>query len=258
MSEHDRDTAKQFSRQAEAYAASPTHARGEDLDMVLDLAAPGPADLCLDLATGPGHTAFRVAARAGQVIGFDIATGMIEVARRRAAEVDQANLQFVVGDVHALPFAPETFDLVTCRIAPHHFRDVPGALREAARVLRPDGRLVIEDSLAPDDTAAAAFLEGLETRRDATHVHSLSREEWWAACAAGGLRIVQDMVYRKRHDFDLWIRRTGLNAEQIADIAGHILAAPAAVRDTLFEIEDGRITVLKDRKLIFRAEPASR
>ena len=67
MSEHDRDTAKQFSRQAEAYAASPTHARGEDLDMVLDLAAPGPADLCLDLATGPGHTAFRVAARAGQV-----------------------------------------------------------------------------------------------------------------------------------------------------------------------------------------------
>ena len=66
------------------------------------------------------------------------------------------------------------------------------------------------------------------------------------------------MVYRKRHDFDLWIRRTGLNTEQIAAIAGHILAAPAGLRDTLFETDDGRITVLKDRKLIFRAEPASR
>ncbi len=258
MSEHDRDTARQFSRQAEAYAASPSHAGGGDLDMVLDLAAPSPADHCLDLATGPGHTAFRVAARADKVIGFDIAQGMIEIARRRAADPDEANLQFVVGDVHALPFATETFDLVTCRIAPHHFRDVPGAVGEAARVLRPDGRLVIEDSLAPDDPAVAAFLEDLEKERDATHVHSLSRDEWLAACAAGGLRVVRDTVYRKRHDFDLWIRRTGLNAEQIAAIAGHILAAPAEVRDTLFEINDGRITILKDRKLIFRAELARR
>jgi SAM-dependent methyltransferase len=253
MSEQDRDTARQFSRQAEAYAASPSHARGEDLDRVLGLAAPGPVDLCLDLATGPGHTAFRVAAQAGRVIGFDIATGMIEVARRRAAEACVTNLQFVVGDVHALPFPSAILDLVTCRIAPHHFRDVPGALREAARVLKPDGRLVIEDSLAPDDPAVAAFLEDLEKRRDATHVHSLSRGEWIEACAAGGLRVVQDMVYRKRHD-----RRTGLDDAQIAAIAGHILAAPGAVRDTLFEIEDDRIAVLKDRKLIFRAEPASR
>jgi ubiquinone/menaquinone biosynthesis C-methylase UbiE len=258
MSEHDRDTARQFSRQAEVYAASPSHARGEDLDRVLDLAAPGPADRCLDLATGPGHTAFRVAARAGPVIGFDIAQGMIDVARRRAAEAGEANLQFVVGDVHALPFPPKTFDLVTCRIAPHHFRDVHGALREAARVLRPAGRLVVEDSLAPDDPAAAAFLEALEKVRDATHVHSLNRDEWLAACAAGGLRVVQDMVYRKRHDFDLWIRRTGLHADQIAAIVGHILAAPGGVRDSLFETEDGRITILKDRKLIFRAEPMGR
>ena len=65
-------------------------------------------------------------------------------------------------------------------------------MRQAAQVLRPGGRLVVEDSLAPDEPALAAFLEELEKRRDSTHVHSLSRTEWVAACAAAGLRIVRE------------------------------------------------------------------
>ena len=50
MSDQIRDTAEQFSRQAAAYAASPTHARGDDLDLVLDFAAPASGETCLDLA----------------------------------------------------------------------------------------------------------------------------------------------------------------------------------------------------------------
>jgi hypothetical protein len=57
MSDHKRDTAAHFSRQAEAYAASPSHARGADLDIVAEFAAPGADDICLDVACGPGHTA---------------------------------------------------------------------------------------------------------------------------------------------------------------------------------------------------------
>ncbi len=254
MSDQPRAAAELFSRQAEAYAASATHARGDDLDLVIEFAAPAAGETCLDLATGPGHTASRLADKAAMAIGLDIAPGMIRVARERAVEAGRTNLAYLIGDVHALPFASGSLDLVTCRIAPHHFHDVPGFVREAARVLKRNGRLVIEDSLAPDDPEVAAFLEDLEKRRDATHVHSLSREEWHGACAAAGLAIERETVYAKRHPYGHWIRRTGLDEAAVAAIAAHVLAASPSVRDALFEIEEGRIAILKDRKLIFRAE----
>ena len=68
--------------------------------------------------------------------------------------------------------------------------------------------------------------------------------------------MVRETVYRKRHPFELWIRRTGLSDAEIAGISAHILAAPEEIRQSLFEIEDGVIAALLDRKLIFRAEPA--
>ncbi len=82
----DRDTAAHFSRRAEAYAASPSHAHGEDLEIVAGFAAPGPHDRCLDIACGPGHTALRMAQKAGLVIAVDIAPGMLDATRRLAAE----------------------------------------------------------------------------------------------------------------------------------------------------------------------------
>ncbi len=252
MSDPNHDTAAHFSRQAEAYAASPSHARGEDLEIVAGFAAPGPDDRCLDIACGPGHTALRMARQAGLVIATDIAPGMLATARRLAAERGLDNLRVLGADAAALPFADAGFDLVTCRIAPHHFADVPGFLAEVARVLAPAGRFVLEDSLAPDDPVTAAFLEDLERRRDRTHRHSLSDAEWRAALAGAGLRITAETVYAKRHEFALWVGRAGLGAAEIAALETRVLAAPAAVREALFEIEAEAVRALRDRKVIFR------
>jgi len=256
LSDRPPDTATQFSRQAEAYAASPSHARGADLDIVVDFAAPGPADLCLDIACGPGHTAFRLAARARQVFAADIAPGMLAAARRLAAERGLDNLAVLSADAGALPFADDSLDLVTCRIAPHHFRDVPRFLRETAHILKPQGRFVLEDSLAPDDAALAAFLHALERRRDPTHVRSLTRDEWLRGLAAAGLAVTRETVYRKRHDFDLWLRRTGLGETEVAAIGEAVRKAPPAVHDALFEMRDAQIVALHDCKIILRAERA--
>jgi len=257
MSKQIADTARQFSRQAEAYANSPSHAQGADLAVVAEFAAATAGDLCLDVATGPGHTAFRIAAEASFAIGADLAPGMVVTARRLAEERGIANTAFLLADVHGLPFADSSFDLVTCRIAPHHFADIDAAFREVARVLRPGGRFVVEDSLAPDDVEEAEFLEWLEKRRDPTHVHSLTRGEWMAVMRGADLEVTRETVHGKHHDFELWIRRTGLDEAAIAAISDDILAAPEQLRRRLFDIEGSRVTVLHDRKLILRAEKAA-
>ncbi len=248
------DPAAQFSRQAEAYAASTTHAKDADLDIVEALADCRPGDLCLDIATGPGNAAFRLARQAGLVVACDIAQGMLRVARRQAEERGLTNLRVVLAASESLPFPAASFDAVTCRIAPHHFRSVPAFLSEVARCLKPGGRFVLEDSLAPEAPVTAAFLEEIETLRDASHVHTLSHAEWMTAMAGAGLTITAEQVFLKIHDFAPWIERTGLERDAIDAIVARILAAPPEVTRGLFDLDGAQVARLHDRKLILRAE----
>lgn len=254
MSAPGKDTAAHFSRQAEAYAASPGHAHGQDLDIVAAFAQPGLHDLCLDIATGPGHTAFRIASKAMTVVAVDIAEGMLETGRRLAAERGVTNVVFERADASRLPFTDAGFDLVTCRIAPHHFTDIPAFLSEVARVLKPGGRFVLEDSLAPDAPEEAAFLHDLEVRRDPTHVRSLKREEWIAAIAEAGLKVTRDMIFQKQHPFMDWLARTGVEGEAAAALVAELLAAPKPLRDSCLVAGKDGIEMMIDNKIILRAD----
>lgn len=93
----------------------------------------------LDLATGTGNAAL-LAARAGAVVtGLDASARLIDVARRRAAE-DGVQASFVVGDVQALPFEVDSFDVVLSAFGLIFATDADRAFTELLRVLRPDGR----------------------------------------------------------------------------------------------------------------------
>src|SRR5690606_39820909 len=72
-----------------------------------------------------------------------------------------------------LPFADGSFDLVTCRIAPHHFADVQRAVHEVARVLRPGGLFLLIDSVAPEDPELDEFLN----ERSEEHTSELQSRE---------------------------------------------------------------------------------
>jgi ubiquinone/menaquinone biosynthesis C-methylase UbiE len=250
-------TAEQFSRQAEAYAESVPHAWDADLDLVSALAEPGQYSLCLDVATGPGHTAFRIAAKAAAVIAVDISDGMLATARRLAAERGVTNVVFERADAAALPFQAGTFDLVTCRIAPHHFQDIPGFLTEVRRVLKEHGRFVLEDSMAPEDPEVARWLHRLECRRDPTHVRSLRRDEWHAALRAAGLAVTREHLFLKRQEFRAWLRRASLDEAAAEAIEAEVRQAPPAIRDALFGFDGESVVALRDTKLILRAEPTA-
>lgn len=253
MSPKPTTAAGHFSRQARAYALSPTHSADADLDIVAGLAAARTDDICLDVATGAGHTALRLARGALFVIGVDIAPGMLAEARRLARDRGLGNTAFLIGDALALPFPAGCFDVVTCRIAAHHFHDAGGFAREAARVLRAGGRLVIEDTMAPDDSEAARFIHSIERERDPTHVRSLTRGEWTASLGEAGLSVTHEETFPKALELGPWLERAAMSSQAALALEERILAAPPALRGRFFDVESGRVTRFNDSKLILRA-----
>lgn len=112
------------------------------VEPVLEAAEPGPGDRLLDVACGTGVVARAAAGRVvpdGSVTGLDLNPAMLAVARRVAPQIDWRE-----GDVAALPFAEDAFDVTTCQSAVFFFPDPTAALGEMARVTRRGGRVVVQ------------------------------------------------------------------------------------------------------------------
>lgn len=169
---------ERFGAFAQTYVDSATHASGPDLERLLALADPQPGWRALDIATGGGHTALRIAPRVRSLIAADLALPMLKAARAHAAAQGIAGIDYVAADAEALPFPDAAFDLITCRIAPHHFPNAFAFMRECARALKPGGRLVIQDHVNPDERAAAAWLDSFERLRDPGHHRIYTEAEW--------------------------------------------------------------------------------
>ncbi|HEY1409259.1 MAG TPA: methyltransferase domain-containing protein, partial [Promineifilum sp.] len=194
---------EQFGANAGSYVSSPTHAQGASLTWLVEHVNPEPDWRLLDVATAVGHTAFAFAGRVAHVVGLDLTPQMLSLAAGLASERGVANVSFAVGDVDDMPFDDEAFDVVTCRIAPHHFPDVERFIGEAKRLLRRGGLLAVVDNIVPGSRlrgkkadrlrAAGAYVNAFEKLRDPSHVRCLSFDEWIDALAAAGMQLlVQD------------------------------------------------------------------
>lgn len=243
----------QFGRMSHEYVRSPGHARGDDLARLVELLSPMPGMRVLDVATGGGHTAVAAAAGGASVVATDIAREMLSRTREQAAERG-VGLTAVLADAEQLPFPAKSFDGVTCRIAPHHFPDVPAFVREVARVLRPSGQFVLGDSCAPDDPVLDEFINRVEKLRDPTHGRSLSQARWRELLAAAGLQIDVAEIYRKTRKIGAWMDRSGLADPARRYVLDAFAQAPPAACD-YFQItsEKGIPDTYTDDKLILRA-----
>jgi SAM-dependent methyltransferase len=174
-----------WSQRADAFRESATHREGPDLDLLVEWCEPGPDVKVLDVATGGGHVARRLREEGATVVTVDPAPGM---------------RPDVVSTAEELPFADGTFDVVTCRIAAHHFADVREAIAEMARVT--ERLVVIEDNVFVDEQVEAA-----ERIRDPTHVRCYSEDEWKEMLTEAGLEVEQVMHFERRPNVDDWLAR---------------------------------------------------
>jgi SAM-dependent methyltransferase len=208
-----------WSERAEAYRESEAHRQGRDLELFAEWAA---GKTVLDVATGGGHVAARLREAGCEVVTCDPAPGMKPDVICRAEN---------------LPFADSSFDIVTCRVAAHHFEDPAAAVRELARV---SGELV----LIADNLYLGEAGEQADRLRDPTHVRNYSEDEWRGLFARAGLEVEAFEREEKRIELEPWLERAGCvgeEAERVRELMGD-------------RIEDGRVRV--DRGIFKARKPA--
>jgi len=222
---------ERFGQFAQGYVESKGHASGDDLERLVELAQPQSDWVMLDVATGGGHTALKFAPLVKKVVALDLTPQMLEAAEKFITSKGVTNVEYKEGDAEQLPFEDSMFDLVTSRIAPHHFPDCWRFVQEATRVLKPGGMLIVEDNTVPDDERAARYVDAFERLRDPSHHRMYAGYEWQGMFLDAGLKVEPpELVHKHGANVVEWARRQGQGTDVIERLQVMLMQAPEAAR----------------------------
>ncbi len=226
---------QQFGDHAQNYVNSTIHSSSYSLERLLELLAIQPGGRALDVATGGGHVALGLAKRGARTLVSDLTPKMLTTARPfiESSAGGGHITAYVQVEGGAIPVADASLDVVTCRIAPHHFPDVAGFVGEAARVLKPGGIFGLVDQIAPEDKRAADYLNAFEQLRDPSHVWEYSQADWEGFFEVAGLSITHREVCRNRLELGWWTQMQSCPPDTVTRLTAMLHQAPQAVADWL-------------------------
>jgi ubiquinone/menaquinone biosynthesis C-methylase UbiE len=207
---HNSIVQKQFSKTADAFSTFATRDTDDMLSDRVEFAKPQSGEVALDVACGPGTLVLELAVRMRFVRGIDLTRAMLLRALVLQTERHITNASFDQGEAERLPYPDAVFDLVTCQFAFHHMLNPAVALKEMARVTKPEGRILIADTLGPESDEKWELHNRIENIRDPSHVASLRLTSFLALFEKMELFPVRQTSKPRSRSFNRWMLRAGL------------------------------------------------
>jgi ubiquinone/menaquinone biosynthesis C-methylase UbiE len=207
---HNSIVQRQFSKTADAFTTFATRDTDEMLLDRVEFAKPQADEMALDVACGPGTLVLELAVRTRFARGIDLTHVMLVRALALRAERHITNAYFDQGEAERLPYADAAFDLVTCQFALHHMLKPAEALKEMARVIKPEGRILIADTLGPESDEKWELHSHIENVRDPSHVASLRLTSFLGMFEKMGLFPARQTSKPRLRSFDRWMLRAGI------------------------------------------------
>jgi SAM-dependent methyltransferase len=215
---------EEFTRQSSGFGKAAVMTSAETLGALVELVPADAGARWLETACGTGLVSRALAGKVGSVTGVDLTPAMIEQAERGAAGDGIENASFAVGDATALELADGSFDGAVTRLSLHHI-PLPGrAIVELARVVRPDGPVIVGDLVADEaDGEAALWREEIERLRDPSHWVCRTPEQLREMGSAAGLTLEHEQLIPLDIDFDDWLAR-GSGGRAASPLVDELLA----------------------------------
>jgi SAM-dependent methyltransferase len=205
--------------------------RDPSLQVIEDLARPTAHDALLDLETGVGEVAFTLAPAVKSVEAVDDRPEMIDEAGRLAQEMRASAVVFRRADLYALPFDGGAFSLVVCRNGLHRLPEPVAALKEAARVLSPGGRMVVFETQVSE--VVDRSLNELAKLREPAHRRYYRLDEYRELFTKAGLRVDEEREGRRTVDLDYWLDAAGASHEHRGIVQSRLQELPVKVQGAI-------------------------
>jgi ubiquinone/menaquinone biosynthesis C-methylase UbiE len=249
-----KDVQQQFGKSADSYVQSKLHKEGKDLQKLVDIADATGAEELLDIATGGGHTANAFASVVKNVTALDLTKEMLLAAERFIGGNGHQNIRFVEGDAENLPFSNESFNIVTCRIAPHHFPNIDAFFSEVFRVLKWNGQFLLDDNVVPEANDMDEFYNSIEKMRDYSHFRAWKKSELIQMLELSGFIIQEWHRFEKLHIFEPWCNRMNLSKDEKGKLTTFILDSSKEIKDKFeIKVENNRILSFKGEAVVLKA-----
>ena len=243
LNEVQRASQEQFARQSDRYGKGHILENVADVRAALEHVSLRPRAQVLDVATGGGHTGLLLASLGHDVTLSDITQAMLDRASAAARERD-LSVRARLHSAESFPYADGSFDLVTCRVAAHHFSSPESFVRESGRVLKSGGWFLLIDGTVEDDqTEAEEWSHQVEKLRDPSHHRFVTPRTWQRYCEQCGLRVVHiGLTPFKQPDLNWYFETAATPPENRRQVLELVRTAPESARN-LFRLgeEDGKI-----------------
>jgi ubiquinone/menaquinone biosynthesis C-methylase UbiE len=234
---------EQFDQRSKSYGQNHILADTSDVEEALRGLEIKPGTRVLDVATGGGHTAVYLAKRGCDVTAADLSVEMLQRATELAAS-SGVSLRTQQCPAENLPEANDRYQLVTCRVAAHHFSHPAAFLHEVARVLEPGGYFLLIDGSVPEgEPVAEEWIHQVEKLRDPSHQRFLTPGAWRKLAQQAGLSVLREYLHPFKQPDIQWYFETAATApgNQI-QVLRLIDDAPAEARRVFrLGVEEGKV-----------------